>query len=52
MGEYVQEMFRMAGYAKPDQHTTDDRIYSNGCGSLHCGTNVQRAIPSYKWWEK
>jgi len=30
----------------------DSRFYHNDMGNIHCGTNVKRAIPSYKWWEK
>jgi len=29
----------------------DARGYHNGIGSLHCATNVQREIPTEKWWE-
>lgn len=31
--------------------TPDERFYHNLNGSIHCGTNVQRVIPSYNWWD-
>ena len=29
----------------------EERVYHNGFGSIHCGTNVLRQIPSVGWWE-
>ena len=49
--EYVTSMFVRAGYTAADIHWADARLYHNLCGSLHCGTNVQREVPTYNWWE-
>jgi hypothetical protein len=51
LGDYVDAMFRRSGYTTV--LTADDRsAYSNYSGSLHCGSNVERTIPVFKWWEK
>ena len=50
--EYVTKMFVRSGYTEADIHFADARLYHNLCGSLHCGTNVQREVPdTYNWWE-
>ena len=30
----------------------DWNLYHAQAGEVHCGSNVQRAIPSFKWWEQ
>ena len=49
LGDYAQAAFRRAGYASIDE--ADERWYHNAYGSIHCGTNVQRVVPTHKWWE-
>jgi len=48
LGDYVENIFTKAGLTVTP---ADDRTYHNNQGSLHCGTNVQRDIPTDKWWE-
>lgn len=43
-------ILRLAGYDHVIR--ADARVYHNNCGSIHCGTNVRREIPIFKWWEK
>jgi hypothetical protein len=50
--DYAIKMFQLAGYSAAGVLTAKDLWYSNKAGSLHCGTNVEREIPSYNWWEK
>ena len=50
LADYVAAAFFRAGYVLPPT-TADSRYYHDGCGNIHCGTNVRRTIPSYKWWE-
>lgn len=45
---YVREAAELVGFATVE--TTDDAWYHNGCGSIHCGTNVIRTIDG-DWWE-
>lgn len=47
---YVRAIFVEAGYPDPNIIMADARWYHNNCGSLHCGSNVQRGIPTYLWW--
>lgn len=47
--DYVKNLFEKAGYA--DVNDADSRYYHHGSGDIHCGTNVQRTRPTYKWWE-
>jgi hypothetical protein len=46
LNDYVRNVFASAGYTWI--YLVDDTYYSGG--SLHCGSNVSRAIPSYNWW--
>lgn len=48
LGDYVESIFSKAVLTLTP---ADDRAYHNNQGSLHCGTNVQRDIPTDKWWE-
>jgi hypothetical protein len=32
-------------------YACEERVYHNWKGSIHCGTNVLREIPSENWWE-
>jgi len=41
--------FKAAGFTKV--FFADARLYHDSSGSLHCGTNVIRALPPGKWWE-
>jgi hypothetical protein len=48
--DYVTNMFGKAGFSQTIM--ADSRFYHWWGGDIHCGTNVQRVIPSsYKWWE-
>ena len=46
---YVEKLLKKAGFS--DVNDADSRVYHNGLGDIHCGTNVQRVIPDYNWWE-
>jgi protein-arginine deiminase len=46
---YATAAFRTAGFTKV--FFADARLYHDSSGSLHCGTNVIRTMPSAKWWE-
>ncbi|MEA2711542.1 MAG: protein-arginine deiminase [Phycisphaerales bacterium] len=46
---YATSAFRAAGFTKI--FFADARLYHDSSGSLHCGTNVIRTMPSAKWWE-
>ena len=50
MKDYAQKLFELAGYT--DIRFVDEHIYHDRYGSVHCGTNSRREIPSYNWWEK
>ncbi len=50
LGDYVDAMFQKAGYQTVTD--ADELNYHNYAASIHCGTNVQRRIPSYNWWDK
>ncbi|MCP4379472.1 MAG: hypothetical protein GY794_25285, partial [bacterium] len=50
LADYVEAAFGRAGYNRP-LVSADSRDY-HPSGSVHCGTNVIRSIPSYKWWVK
>ena len=45
---YVSAVFTKAGYQQVAY--TDARIYHDGSGSVHCGTNAIRTIPDEDWW--
>ena len=45
---YDTAMFNKAGYN--NIVWADTRYYHDGKGDIHCGTNVQRVIPTYNWW--
>jgi len=45
---YAKRLFIKAGFSGVND--ADSRYYHYG-GNIHCGTNVQRVIPDYKWWE-
>jgi len=48
--KYVEAMFTRAGYT--NIVFADERVtYHNQAGSIHCGTNSSREIPSGNWWE-
>ena len=48
LGDYIQALFAKAGLTAIP---VEDREYHDKSGSIHCGTNVQRTIPSFDWWE-
>ena len=45
----VQALFQKAGFT--DVNFSDSSFYHDSSGDIHCGTNVQRERPMYKWWE-
>ncbi len=50
---YAEEACQRVGFTTVT--FTEERIYHNGSGSIHCGTNVRRAIPSAAedlWWNQ
>ncbi len=46
---YVKDLFEKAGYT--DVNDANSLRYHDKGGDIHCGTNVQRTRPTYKWWE-
>lgn len=48
-GYYLEHIFARAGYS--NTVFADETEYHNLHGSIHCGTNVLRYIPSRHWWE-
>jgi protein-arginine deiminase len=46
---YIERIFGRAGYS--EVVFADDLAYHNYSGSIHCGTNVLRRIPTRHWWE-
>ncbi|QOV90295.1 protein-arginine deiminase family protein [Humisphaera borealis] len=46
--DYAAAVFRGAGYTTV--RFADAAIYHNSGGSIHCGTNAIREIPTEKWW--
>lgn len=48
--DYVGRMLERVGYG--DIRFCEERAYHNRMGSIHCGTNVRRAIPGGNWWEE
>jgi hypothetical protein len=48
--DYVENALEKAGYTT-DVNTPDSRFYHNRQGDIHCGTNVCRVRPEYKWWQ-
>jgi hypothetical protein len=46
--DYVRAMF-VKVYSNVNM--PDETYYHSMLGSIHCATNVQRVIPSYKWWD-
>jgi len=46
---YTREAMELAGYT--NIVAPDSRVYHNGVGNIHCGTNARRTIPAYNWWE-
>ncbi len=46
--DYAQRLFQKAGYTVKK---ADSRFYHHFGGDVHCGTNVKRNIPDYRWWE-
>ena len=56
--DYVTRLFGKADYYYDPENPDNDNIidadsyrYYYRCGDIHCGTNVQRERPTYKWWE-
>jgi len=47
--DYTEVMFKKYGFEKVIR--VDELYYHTRQGSVHCGTNVEREIPSYNWWE-
>jgi protein-arginine deiminase len=47
---YVDQAAQLVGFAGTTP--CEERYYHNGTGSIHCGTNVLRAVPSDKWWDQ
>jgi len=47
--DYVVAAFKSAGYTSV--LTADSRVYHDTQGSIHCGTNVIREVPTYDWWD-
>ncbi len=47
--DYLTAIFGKAGIS--NVVTVDSRIYEENGGSVHCGTNARREIPTYNWWE-
>jgi hypothetical protein len=48
-GFYLERILIQAGYL--NVQFTDEMLYHNTHGSIHCGTNVLRRIPEKNWWE-
>jgi len=51
---YVDQAAELAGFFGGTM-TCEERVYHQGIGSIHCGTNVLREIPSAnadKWWNR
>jgi hypothetical protein len=48
-GYYIQNIYERAGFS--NVVFADDLMYHNSQGSIHCGTNVLRRIPTRNWWE-
>jgi hypothetical protein len=54
--DYVDKAAELVGFKvkKPPKVDlviqSEERVYHNGTGSIHCGTNVLREIPTQKWW--
>jgi hypothetical protein len=46
---YIERIFTRAGYT--NVQFTDEMLYHNTYGSIHCATNVLRRIPERNWWE-
>ena len=50
--DYVESAYALCGYTpKTGIKFADARWYHSRGGSIHCGTNVVRTIPTDKWWE-
>lgn len=45
---YVEKVANRIGFTSV--HFSDDRVYHNGTGSIHCGTNVIRELYAEDWW--
>ena len=50
LNDYVKAVFRRAGMERIV--FVDERFYHNLSGSVHCGSNVERRIPAYNWWQQ
>ncbi len=46
---YIDRIYSRAGYS--NVVFADEMLYHNNHGSIHCGTNVLRNIPTRHWWE-
>ena len=49
---YVKNLFQKASLTVVETPDLPDSLpYHNNIGDIHCGTNVRRVIPIYKWWQ-
>ncbi|MCP4527937.1 MAG: hypothetical protein GY833_18785 [Aestuariibacter sp.] len=46
---YIEQVFNRAGYSRVI--FTDEMLYHNRLGSVHCATNAVREIPARHWWK-
>jgi Protein-arginine deiminase (PAD) len=47
--EYARKVFLRAGYKQI--RFVDSTLYHNAGGSIQCGTNAIRKLPTSLWWE-
>jgi hypothetical protein len=47
--DYARKVFLRASYKQI--RVADPTLYYNAGGSIHCGTNAIRKIPSSLWWQ-
>lgn len=47
--DYANTTFTRAGYTRIV--LADTRLYHDGSGDIHCGTNVIRDLPTLNWWD-
>ena len=47
--DYANNTYKKAGFTRIVE--VDSRLYHNGSGNIHCGTNVIRSLPTDNWWD-